>query len=145
MAGRTGSSRWPLTAWLACDRAYGIKPVPFKTDGEEGKKRKVELCGCKYTNTPPYCDGTVRNKSPCAPPQNTQERRTRPSPPSQTHKNKAHAPPPPNTQEREGRTKRERQRERERGPTRLVRGRKESISRADRHFACRQTRSFLLA
>ena len=43
-----------------CCRAYGIKPVAFKTEGEEGKKRKVELCGCKYTNTPPYCDGTVR-------------------------------------------------------------------------------------
>ena len=39
-------------------RAYGIKPVPFKTEGEAGKKSKVNLCGCKYTNTPPYCDGT---------------------------------------------------------------------------------------
>ena len=45
-------------------RAYGIKPVAFKTEGEEGKKSKVELCGCKYTSTPPYCDGThVRLKA----------------------------------------------------------------------------------
>ena len=44
-------------------RAYGIKPVAFKTDGVEGGKRKVELCGCKYTNTPPYCDGSVRAAS----------------------------------------------------------------------------------
>mmetsp|Transcript_72688 Transcript_72688/g.106557 ORF Transcript_72688/g.106557 Transcript_72688/m.106557 type:complete len:253 (-) Transcript_72688:160-918(-) len=39
-------------------RAYGIKPVPFTTRGTEGGRSKVNLCGCKYTNTPPYCDGT---------------------------------------------------------------------------------------
>lgn len=38
--------------------------MAFKTEGEEGKKSKVELCGCKYTSTPPYCDGThVRLKA----------------------------------------------------------------------------------
>mmetsp|Transcript_35787 Transcript_35787/g.111959 ORF Transcript_35787/g.111959 Transcript_35787/m.111959 type:complete len:112 (-) Transcript_35787:59-394(-) len=40
-------------------RAYGIKPVAFTSEGEAGgQKVKAALCGCKYTNTPPYCDGT---------------------------------------------------------------------------------------
>ena len=48
-----------LYAHPLVDRAYGIKPVPFTTQGTEGGRSKVNLCGCKYTNTPPYCDGTV--------------------------------------------------------------------------------------
>eukprot|EP00293_Proteomonas_sulcata_P019521 CAMPEP_0184294690 /NCGR_PEP_ID=MMETSP1049-20130417/5815_1 /TAXON_ID=77928 /ORGANISM="Proteomonas sulcata, Strain CCMP704" /LENGTH=208 /DNA_ID=CAMNT_0026603055 /DNA_START=157 /DNA_END=783 /DNA_ORIENTATION=- len=39
-------------------RAYGLKPVGFKAEGDAGTKVKATLCGCKYTNTPPYCDGT---------------------------------------------------------------------------------------
>eukprot|EP00284_Hemiselmis_tepida_P009007 CAMPEP_0174926548 /NCGR_PEP_ID=MMETSP1355-20121228/12009_1 /TAXON_ID=464990 /ORGANISM="Hemiselmis tepida, Strain CCMP443" /LENGTH=249 /DNA_ID=CAMNT_0016172587 /DNA_START=32 /DNA_END=781 /DNA_ORIENTATION=- len=39
-------------------RAYGLKPVPFKAEGEKGTKVEAQLCGCKYSNTKPYCDGT---------------------------------------------------------------------------------------
>uniref|UniRef100_A0A6U5BW87 Iron-binding zinc finger CDGSH type domain-containing protein n=1 Tax=Hemiselmis andersenii TaxID=464988 RepID=A0A6U5BW87_HEMAN len=39
-------------------RAYGLKPVPFTAEGEKGAKVEAQLCGCKYSNTKPYCDGT---------------------------------------------------------------------------------------
>lgn len=42
----------------ASHRAYGIKPVPFTAEGEKGAKVEAQLCGCKYSNTKPYCDGS---------------------------------------------------------------------------------------
>eukprot|EP00288_Rhodomonas_lens_P016434 CAMPEP_0177715274 /NCGR_PEP_ID=MMETSP0484_2-20121128/13905_1 /TAXON_ID=354590 /ORGANISM="Rhodomonas lens, Strain RHODO" /LENGTH=242 /DNA_ID=CAMNT_0019227259 /DNA_START=51 /DNA_END=779 /DNA_ORIENTATION=+ len=51
------STRQPFCDTVS-HRAYGIKPVSFKAEGAKGTKTEAKLCGCKYTNTAPYCDGS---------------------------------------------------------------------------------------
>ena len=36
----------------------GFKPLKWKVDKEQSVH---DICGCKYTKSPPYCDGTHAN------------------------------------------------------------------------------------